>query len=98
MPMATQIGGVVRDDYQVKGPWWDAQITSGAQVILARLIRLDGGDRHPEKIAHPITSKVAARASTTMTMSAVLRLCSRNGLKPIGWTVTNLPLCLPSPR
>lgn len=82
MPVPAQVGGLVRHDDHVEGSGGDGQLASRAQVLLAGLVGLDGGDGHPEKIAHPITSKVAATASTTITMSAALRSCSRKGLNP----------------
>lgn len=83
MPVTTKIRGLVGHHHDVESACPDGQVAPRAEVLLARLIGLDRGDGHPEKIAHPITSKVATRASTTITMSAALRSCSRNGLNPM---------------
>ena len=80
--MATQIRGVLGHHDEMEGPRWDGVVTSRAYVLLDGLIGLDRGHRHPEKIAHAITPRVAASANTTRTMSSTLLSCSRNGLKP----------------
>ena len=53
-----------------------------AEVLLLRLVGLDRGDGHVERIAHAITPIVASTASTTITMSSTVLSWSRKGLKP----------------
>ena len=57
-------------------------LTAGAEVVLTGGVGLHRGDRHPEKIAHATTAKIAISAMTMAAMSAALLSCSRNGLKP----------------
>lgn len=72
MPVPSQVGLVVRHDYQMKGAGRDDGVAAGTDVLLARRIGLHGGDGHPEKIAHARTANIATNATTTATMSAVL--------------------------
>jgi hypothetical protein len=73
MPVPSQIWLVVGHYYQMEGAGGDDGLTTGADVLLARRIGLHRGDRHPEKIAHARTAKIATNATTSATMSAVLR-------------------------
>jgi len=83
MPVPAEVGFQVRDDDHVKGARWNDRLTSGTHVGLAGGVWLDDADGHPEEIAHHTTATVAARASTTITMSAVRTRNGRNGFKPI---------------
>jgi len=80
--MPPQIGLVVGNHDEMKSARWNGVLTPGADVVLAGGVGLDGGHRHPEKIAHPTTATIAMRAMTMAAMSAALLFCSRNGLKP----------------
>jgi hypothetical protein len=82
VPVTTQVDRIVWDHNEMERARRDRVVTSGADVLLHRLRRLDGADRNPEKIAHAMTANVARMATTTMTMSIALLSCSRNGLKP----------------
>jgi hypothetical protein len=44
MPVAAEVGPVLRDHHQVPLPWLDETLTSGAQVALPSGIRLHGRD------------------------------------------------------
>lgn len=72
VPVPSQVGLVIGHDNQVEHPGGDGQLASGADVLLARRVCLDGGDRYPEKIAHARTAKIATRAMTIAAMSAPL--------------------------
>lgn len=72
MPVPSQIGLVVGHDHQMESAGGDNGLTAGADVLLARRVGLHRGDGHPEKIAHARTAKIAANATITATMSAVL--------------------------
>lgn len=72
-------------------------MTTGAEVLLGSLIGLHRSDRHVEKMAHAMSANIATMATTTMMMSNAVFVCSRNGLKPMGQTVTGRRFCLPSP-
>ena len=63
---------MVGNDYQMKHAGWDDRRAAGADVLLARGVGLHRRDGHPEKIAHARTANIAANATTTATMSAVL--------------------------
>lgn len=82
MPVSPLFGGVVGHDHDVEGACWDRPLTSRAQILLGCLVRLYRGDGHVEKIAHAMRAIIAARATTTMTMSTTVLSCSRNGLNP----------------
>lgn len=82
MPVATQIGLVVGNHDEVERSRWDRQIAPGADVVLHRLIGLDGTDRYVEKSAHAITAMMATTVRTIITMSTTDLSCSRNGLNP----------------
>jgi len=94
--MTTHIHGVVRDNHQVKCAWRDRSLATRAQVLLARLIGLDGTDGYVENNAHAISASAVPTASTTIAMSSSELFCWRNGLNPIPETVTVLSACLPS--
>jgi hypothetical protein len=44
MPVAAEVGPVLRDHHQVPLPWLDETLTSGAHVTLPGRIRLHGRD------------------------------------------------------
>jgi hypothetical protein len=81
--MATKVRLVVGNDHHMKSPRGDDVFAPGTDVFLTGGVGLDRGDRHPEKIAHATTARIATRAMTIAAMSAALLLLSRNGLKPI---------------
>ena len=72
MPMPPQVRLIVGHHHQVKGAGGNGHFTPGADVILARRMRLHRGDGHPEKIAHARTAMIATRAMTMAAMSATL--------------------------
>ena len=80
--MAAQVRLFVGNHHQMKSARWNDVLAPRADVVLAGCVGLDGGDCHPEKIAHATTAMIAIRATTTAAMSAALLSCSRNGLKP----------------
>lgn len=82
VPMATEIRSLVGNHDQVEGALGNAPFTARADVLLRRLVGLDGTDRYVEKTAHAINATITASATTTMTTSRVVFLCSRKGLKP----------------
>lgn len=82
MPVTTQVWGLVRDDHEMEGPFGDDALTTRTQIVLPRLIGLDGSDRHLGMTAHTSSPITTATATTTMTMSKVVLSCLRNGLKP----------------
>ena len=82
VPVTSHFDGVVGDHHDMKGPREDGVVTAGADIGLHRLIRLDGVDVHPAKIAHAMTARMASTAKTTIAMSSAVFWCSRNGLKP----------------
>lgn len=82
MPVPAQVRFVVGDNNEMKGAGRNRVLASRADVGLAGRIRLDGSDRHPEKIAHATTARIAISAMTIAAMSAALLFCSRNGLNP----------------
>lgn len=82
MPVSSLIGGVIGHDHEVERACWDRPLTSRAQVFLGCLVRLHRSDCHVEKIAHAIRATIAAQATTTMTMSSAVFLCSLKGLNP----------------
>ena len=73
---------MVGDYHEVKHARRDGVLTARAEVLLASGIGLDGGNRHPEKIAHATTATIAISAMIIAAISAALLFCSRNGLKP----------------
>jgi hypothetical protein len=81
--MTSQVRLVVGHDDQMESAGRDDRLAAGADVLLARRVRLHRGDGYPEKIAHARTANIATNAITTATMSAVLFSWSRNGLNPI---------------
>lgn len=66
----------------MEGACGDGAFAPRAQILFDRLIRLNGGDGYPEKIAHAMRASIAEMATTTITMSSAVLLCSRNGLNP----------------
>lgn len=88
MPVTSQVGPLVRHNHQMEGSRWDGEVTSGAQVFLARLVRLDGANSYAEKIAHAITAKIDSTATITIAMSRTDLSCSRKGLSPTTETLT----------
>jgi hypothetical protein len=82
MPVPAQVRLVIGNDHEMKDAWRNGVLTAWAEVVLACGVWLNGGDRHPEKIAHATTAKIATRAMTIAAMSAAFLFCSRNGLKP----------------
>lgn len=83
MPVTSQVGRVVWHHHDMERARGDGELAARAQVLLARLVGLHRGHGHVEKIAQPITARVAITASTTITMSVALRSWLRNGLKPM---------------
>ena len=82
VPVSSQIGRLIRHYHEVKLARRYLTLTSGTQITLGGLIGLNGGDGHVEKMAHAIRAIITASATTTMTMSNAVFLCSRNGLNP----------------
>ncbi len=80
--MPTIVDVIVGNHHNVEDPCRDGVVAARAEVLLVRLVGLNRGDGHPEKIAHAMTASVANTANTTMTMSRTVFRCSRNGLKP----------------
>lgn len=83
MPVSSQVGFIVRNHHEMEGPGGDGQIASRAQVVLARGIRLNRRDSHPEKIAHNTRAMALPIASATIIRSTADVFCWRNGLKPM---------------
>ena len=96
MPVAAEIGGLLRDNDEVTGARFDLLFTTRAQIGLTRLVWLHrlnelGTERHPKK-AHPTTTAVMMTNSTTTTTSNVVRSWSRNGLSPMRGKVVSCEL------
>lgn len=53
----------------MEGAGRDRVVATGTEVLLHRLIGLDGSDSQPAKIAHAMTASMASTAMTTMAMS-----------------------------
>lgn len=81
--MSAEIDVMVGHHDDMKGARWDCEVTPGAQVLLGGRIGLNRSNRHPEKIAHAITARVATMPMTSIAMSAALLSESRKGLKPM---------------
>jgi len=95
MPVTAQIGRVLRHHDQVVGPGNDGEVAAGADVGLASRIRLHRDYDHVFHLQPPMTAQITAptvRASapTTSTMSSVVLVCARNGLKPMSRHGTGL--------
>lgn len=75
VPMAPQIGGVLRDYHQVESSGFDRPFTAGARIALAGRVWLDRHDRRGQlgSRAHTITAAARARATTTITTSIAVR-------------------------
>jgi hypothetical protein len=69
VPVAAQIWLIVRHDYNVESPGHDRHLAARAEIGLASRVGLHRRDRHPEKIAHARTAKIATKATTITTMS-----------------------------
>jgi len=82
VPVTAHVDRIVGYDDEMEGPGRDGVLTARAEVLLDRLIGLNGAHRHPERIAHAITATMARTAITTIAMSSAVFSCSRNGLKP----------------
>lgn len=82
MPVTSEVGSIVGNDDEMERSRRYVPVASGTEVVLGRLVGLDRGDCHVEKIAHAISESIADRATTTMMTSKVVFLCSRKGLKP----------------
>lgn len=82
MPVTSQIGFIIRNNHEMKRSRWNREIAARAEILLDRLVRLNGTDGYVEKSAHAMTASIAAPATTTMTMSRGLFSWSRNGLNP----------------
>jgi hypothetical protein len=82
VPMAPQIRSHIWNHNQVKGALGNAPFTARAGVLLGCLIGLHWSDGYVEKTAHAINATITASATTTMTTSSLVFLCSRKGLKP----------------
>lgn len=82
MPVPSQVRCLVGHHDQMKLSRRDGSFTARTQVCLGRLVRLNRGDRHVEKMAHAMSASMARMAATTMTMSTKVFSCCRNGLKP----------------
>lgn len=94
MPVAPEIRSLVGNNDQVERGFGNAPVTARADVIFRRLVRLDWSDGYVEKTAHAINATITASATTTITTSRVVFLCSRKGLKPTSQTVTGPSVCL----
>lgn len=70
VPVAPEVGRVIGDHDEMEHPHRNREIASRAEVLLGRLVRLDGADRYVEKMAHAMTAMVAASAITTIAISA----------------------------
>ncbi len=84
MPVPAQVRLVIGDHHEMERSRRDDVLTTRAEVLLARRIGLHRADRHPEKIAHATTARIATSATIMAAMSAALLFCSRKGLKPTG--------------
>lgn len=82
MPVTPPIGSVIGHHDQMECARWDRPVAPGAQIVLSRLIGLHGCDGYVEKIAHAMSASIAAMATTIMTTSSAVLLCSRKGLNP----------------
>lgn len=83
MPVTAQVRFLGRHHYEMEGARRDRVVTTGTDVLLARLIGLHRSNCHLGKTAHTITAIVARIPKTTMTTSNTLFSCFRNGLNPI---------------
>jgi hypothetical protein len=81
--MAAHVDGIVGDHHYVECAGRDEVVTTRAEVLLHRLVRLDRSNCYPE-IAHATSANVTTMATTTRTMSNAVLRCSLNGLKPTG--------------
>lgn len=84
--MATQVWFEPWHDDDVERTCGDRALAPRTDVVLARLVGLDGVDEHV--VAHPknpqaTRAAVMAMNTTTSSTSAVVRFCSRNGLNPM---------------
>lgn len=82
VPMPSEVRGLIRHHHQMERPRRDGSLTPGAYVLLARLIRLHGGDCHLGETAHAIRATVARSANTIITTSVRVFSCLRKGLNP----------------
>jgi hypothetical protein len=83
VPVAAEIGGILRHDHEVALADLDVARTAGAFVALPGGVGLnEGDDLYPEKAAHATNARAMRIVAATRTMSNVLRSCCRNGLKP----------------
>jgi len=89
VPVAAQVGVVLRHDDDMALADFDVALASGAHVALARRIALDGY-RHlvvegvqPAVAAHTTNTAVMAIVTITRTTSSADRRRLRNGLKPM---------------
>ena len=98
VPVTSQVGGLVGNDYQMKNTRLNGQLAAGAEVLLDSCVRLHRAYGHPEKIAHASNATIATMPMASIAASPEFSSWSRKGLKPIGRTVNDLQLCLPSSR
>lgn len=84
VPVASQIGGVLRYDDDVAHPDLDDPIAAGADVLLTSLVRLDRVDdlrlefrprRNHPKNAHATTARVSSTKPTTKATSNIDLSC-----------------------
>ena len=84
VPVSAKVGCLHRNDNHVEGGRLDRAIAAGAEVLLARCVRLNGdyGLVHPNA-AQRTKATVIARAAATRAMSSGVVCLPRKGLKPI---------------
>lgn len=82
--MATELRLEVGDDDEMALADFDETVTSRAEVLLARRIRLHrGDDLYPERAAHSTSTTATRMVPATMAMSTAFLRCWRKGLKPM---------------
>ena len=82
VPVAPQIGGLVRHHDEMEGPGWDRCVAAGTYVVLAGGVGLDRGDRYP-RIAHASSARMITMVPMTRATSRGDLRAGRNGLNPI---------------
>lgn len=95
VPVPAQVGSEVGNHDEMERSGRDRAVASGAEIGLARRIRLNRGHGHlvhhdgpPQAtIAQMTTAAVASSAMTTMAMSRAVLVWGRNGLNPMADTV-----------
>lgn len=82
MPVAAEVGGVIRHHDEMESPRRNRGVAAGAYVILAGGVRLNRRDRYP-RIAHASKIKMITIVPATRAMSNGDLRAGRNGLNPI---------------